>query len=206
MYDEDDLKLLLGGKHEEQEQGIETLCETYSKPLWSFLLKRFPGLRHEDVGEIVSDTFIAVWRRIEKGTFDLNQPFAKFVFTVAKNKAIDQLRKYKTQIGDTIDDDIGVVAERIQNTEAGYNWHSAVSYERAAAIQDTFIKFIRTLPDVQRQVAQVMADNFPDELGQDETTHEIYRRTGKRPTIASIKRARTEIRQKFKEYLTKNHI
>ena len=60
MHDEDELKLLLGGKPEEQEAGIQALIEQFSRPLWSFVLEKFPGLRHEDVGEIVNDAFEAV--------------------------------------------------------------------------------------------------------------------------------------------------
>jgi RNA polymerase sigma factor (sigma-70 family) len=206
MHDEDDLKLLLGGKPEEQEQGLEALYETYSKPLWSFVLRRFPGLTHEDVGEIVNDTFISTWQRIEDKSFDLNRPLRSFLFNVVRNKAIDRLRQYKARVDITIEADITEVADRIQGTEAGMQWRMASARDMILTIQHAFLIFLRTLPDVQRTVAQIMADKFPEEMGQEETANEILARTGKLPTVASIKRARAEIRRKFKEYLAKHHI
>ncbi|MBU0679710.1 MAG: sigma-70 family RNA polymerase sigma factor [Verrucomicrobia bacterium] len=206
MHDDDDLKLLLGGKPEEQEQGLEALYETYSKPLWSFILRRFPGLRHEDVGEIVSDTFVATWQRIEDRSFDLNRPLRSFLFNVAKNKAIDRLRQYKARVDITIEADITEVADRIQGTEVGIQWRMASTRDRALTIQHAFLTFLRTLPGMQRTVAQVMADTFPEEMGQEETANEILARTGELPTVAGIKRARAEIRRKFKEYLAKHQI
>jgi len=204
MDGEDEVKLLLCGTSQEQNQGVAMLYESYSKPLWSFILQKFPGLNHADVGEIVNDTFVVVWRGIEKGTLDINRPLRSFLFAVAQNKAIDVLRKYTSRIDRTVDDDIVDVADRIQGSEVGLQWRHAVTAGKVAAIQDAFRLFLRTLPDVQRNVAQVMADNFPDELGQEETANEIFRRMGEQTTVAGVKRARSEIRQKFKKFLEIN--
>ena len=47
----------------------------------------------EEAKDITQDTFVKVWRNLEK--FDTNRNFKTWVFTIAKRSAIDYLRKRK---------------------------------------------------------------------------------------------------------------
>lgn len=202
MIDEDEMKLLLIGSDSERARGVTLMHDHYAKPLWSYVLRKFPGLRN-DIGGIVDETLIAVWKMAENNTLELNGSLAQLLFKIARNKAVDILRANRRRFVQTTDEDLFEVADRLAETEVGAYWRKVAAAHEAKDIQQKFLFFIDSLPPVQRAVAEVMAENFPDELGQEETTNEIYKRTGERPTVASVKRARAVIREKFKDYVSK---
>ena len=54
---------------------------------------------------------------------------------------------------------------------------------------------------LQAEVAQVEADFYPDKPSREEICEEIYRRTGKRPTVVQVKSARAQIWQKLRSFV-----
>jgi len=73
-------------------KSLEVLIHSYLKPIYSFVY-RYAG-NSQDVEDITQETFIKVWRNLRK--FDQNKSFKTWIFSIAKNTAIDFLKKKKT--------------------------------------------------------------------------------------------------------------
>lgn len=75
---------------EDLEKEIETLVRDYGAALESFL--RGPRLRLPDhlVGDVVNDTLLVAWRKLQQGE-PLTSP-GGFLYRVARNAAIDKLK------------------------------------------------------------------------------------------------------------------
>ncbi len=72
-------------------KALEILIGRYLKPIYNFLY-RYTG----DVAEaedITQEAFVRAWKNIRK--FDRNKKFKTWIFGIAKNAAIDFLRKKK---------------------------------------------------------------------------------------------------------------
>src|ERR1700690_36710 len=89
--DELDLQARLGllGTPGERDEAIELLYARFSKPLMKYLADRFSDLNSDERASVVQDVFIAVHTKAVARTLDVDEPLTGFLFTVAKNKAID---------------------------------------------------------------------------------------------------------------------
>lgn len=198
--DEDEIKYALMGTDAERECAFKSLYDNYHERLVAFVESCLPGLPSDLAVDAVVETFRAIYRDILAGTFDYDGSLEALLFKIAKRKGIDALRKISRRtLGNA--DFFDAVGETTQGTEVSKQWQHHREVGAAADLAQAFRDFLVTLPLVQRQVAQVMADSFPDAAPEDEICEEIYRRTKKRPTVVQVKSAKREIRKKFKDYL-----
>lgn len=202
VLNEDEIKLGLLGDEVERDAAIALLYSQYHEELVGYLERKLPGLPSDLVANAMVDTFRALNDQVVAGTFDYDQPLTSFLFTVVWNKGVDELRKFsrralgKAEFFDT-------VGESLENTEIGRRWRQNVREGQSDELAQQFRDFLLTLPAVQRQVAQVMADNFPDKIPEEQICEEVFRRTNRRMTVVQVKSAKREIRRKFKETLDK---
>jgi len=73
------------------EKSLEILIKRYLKPIYSFVY-RYIG-NAQDAEDITQDTFIKAWRHLKR--FKPQKKFKTWIFTIAKNTAIDFLKKKK---------------------------------------------------------------------------------------------------------------
>ncbi|HBH46480.1 MAG: hypothetical protein A2445_03980 [Candidatus Jacksonbacteria bacterium RIFOXYC2_FULL_44_29] len=73
------------------EKSLELLIRSYLQPIYSFVY-RYLG-NATDVEDVTQEVFVRVWRNLKK--FDTNKPFKTWLFSIAKNAAIDWQRKKK---------------------------------------------------------------------------------------------------------------
>lgn len=73
------------------EKSLEVLVQRYLKPIYSFVY-RHTGSRQE-TEDITQDVFVRAWKNLKK--FDKGKSFKTWIFSIAKNAAIDFLRKKK---------------------------------------------------------------------------------------------------------------
>ena len=71
------------------EKIFELQIKKYLKPVYGFAL-RYVGNR-EDAEDVTQETFIKAWKNLKK--FDQQKSFKTWIFTIAKNTAIDLLKK-----------------------------------------------------------------------------------------------------------------
>ena len=74
-----------------KEGAFELLVKRYTRPLYSFVW-RLCGNK-ESSEDIVQDTFLKVWKNIQK--FDLDRNFRVWIYAIARNSTYDFLRKKK---------------------------------------------------------------------------------------------------------------
>lgn len=74
------------------EKSLEILFSRYTKSIYSFVYRYIGG--GAEVEDIAQRIFINVWRSLKK--FERNKSFKTWIFSIAKNAAIDFLKKKKT--------------------------------------------------------------------------------------------------------------
>jgi len=85
--DEQLIVLYLGG----DEQSLDFIVRRYLKPIYNFIY-RYAGNR-QDAEDIAQDVFLRAWKSLKK--FDRSKKFKTWIFSIARNAAIDWLRKKK---------------------------------------------------------------------------------------------------------------
>jgi len=70
---------------------IETIIKQHLKPVYSFVF-RF-SKNESEASDITQEVFIKIWKNLNK--FDPEKNFKAWIFTIARNTAIDHIRKNK---------------------------------------------------------------------------------------------------------------
>ena len=199
---EDEIRLGLLGDEAERDAALTSLYDQYSEQLVGYLERKLPGLPPDLAANAMVDTFRALNDEVVAATFDYDRPLTSFLFAVVWNKGVDELRRFTCRaLGNS--DFYDVVGESLQGTEMGREWAQDVQVGVADELAQEFRDFLFSLPPVQRQIAQVIADNFPNRIPEEQICEEVFRRTKKRMTVVQVKSAKREIRRKFKEILNK---
>lgn len=128
---------------------FEELVKRYQRRLVNFA-GRMVG---EDGQDVAQEAFLAVYKNI--GKVDVKRKFSTYLFEIAKNRAIDVLRKKKTvQLADEIvyeeeykDDYITRLVERLEERYRQvikmYYWDD-LSYEQIAVVLALPVNTVRT--------------------------------------------------------------
>jgi len=88
---EDNDKKLVNQYLEGDEKALEILISQYLKPIYGFVYRYVAN--RSDAEDITQETFVRMWRNLKK--FDRQKNFKTWIFTIAKNAAIDFFRKKK---------------------------------------------------------------------------------------------------------------
>ncbi len=72
-----------------EEKALEELVDRYLSPLYLFVV-RLTG-NTDEAQDIVQETFLKMWKKLH--TFSPEKSFKTWLFTIARNSAIDYLRK-----------------------------------------------------------------------------------------------------------------
>jgi len=73
------------------EKSLEVLFGRYLKSIYSFTYRYAGG--GQDAEDVTQEVFVKVWRQIKK--YDQSKSFKTWIFSIAKNTAIDFLKKKK---------------------------------------------------------------------------------------------------------------
>lgn len=73
------------------EKSLEILIKKYLKPIYSFIYRYLGNIA--DAEDLTQEIFFRVWKNLKK--FDQQKSFKTWVFSIAKNAAIDFLKKKK---------------------------------------------------------------------------------------------------------------
>ncbi|MFA5129029.1 MAG: sigma-70 family RNA polymerase sigma factor [Patescibacteria group bacterium] len=92
-------------------ESLEILVKKYLKPVYSFV--RY--LVGDDISaeDITQEVFVRAWKNLKK--FDIKKNFKTWIFSIAKNAAVDYLRKKKAVPFSAFDNDDGgnMIAETL---------------------------------------------------------------------------------------------
>ncbi len=96
------------------EHSLEALIHRHLRSVYNFVI-RFTG-NAVDVDDIVQDAFVKAWKSIKR--FDSDKSFRVWLFAIARNTAIDVLRKKKMPVvSDFETGDDFTLAEKISGDE-----------------------------------------------------------------------------------------
>jgi RNA polymerase sigma-70 factor (ECF subfamily) len=129
------------------QRSFEELYRRYKAPIFSFLLRQYAT--SETANELTQEVFLRVIR--SAGAFRHGSRFATWIFTIARNLAIDTTRKARYRKIDSLDENTGEkgpsLGERIPNS--GPEPDRAFTANR---LRQDIAAAIANLPDEQREV------------------------------------------------------
>ncbi len=114
------------------ERALETLIKRYMPRIFGYV-KNFTGDK-DIASDITQDTFVKAWKNLKH--FDTNKNFKTWVFTIAKNTALDWLKKKNPvlfskmeneQFADMIADDTPSILDTLFAAEASRNVRLALA-------------------------------------------------------------------------------
>lgn len=77
------------------EKSLEVLFGRYLKPIYSFTYRYVGG--GQDAEDVTQEAFVKAWRNLKK--FDQQKSFKTWIFSIAKNTALDFLKKSRSVSG-----------------------------------------------------------------------------------------------------------
>ncbi|WP_206812365.1 RNA polymerase sigma factor [Paradesulfitobacterium ferrireducens] len=132
MEDVDIIRQVLAGDHER----FAVLVKRYQEPLWQFLRRILPS--EQDVFDCAQEALIAAYRNLWR--YSDKYTFRSWLYTIARNKAMDSLRqRQRAQTGD-------ISEEIIVDTEPGPE-EVLLAREQKIRVQEALSR----LPDPYRQ-------------------------------------------------------
>lgn len=126
-------KLRLG-----DDAAFEILFHRYKKRVKGFVHKMLPSQICSD--NVVQDVFVKIW--LNRGKIDSTKCFSTFIFTVAKNIVLDELK--------------AAVNNKIVFTETGKLKEGAILYETSEQtdeeLESVLTKLVQKMPERRRQI------------------------------------------------------
>ena len=98
MEDTEIIRQVLAGHHEK----FAGLVERYQAPLIHFLRRTLSS--DEDVFDCAQDAFLAAYRNLSR--YSEEHPFRAWLYTIARNKALDLVRKRRREVPLTLDENL----------------------------------------------------------------------------------------------------
>lgn len=98
MEDAEIIRQVLAGHHEQ----YAYLVQRYQEPLIHFL-RRIIG-PEDDVFDCAQEAFLAAYRNLSR--YSEEHPFRAWLYAIARNKALDLLRKRSREVSTTLEDNI----------------------------------------------------------------------------------------------------
>lgn len=130
--------LMLGIAENRDRDAFQALFDYYAPRVKSFIMRS--GIPENTAEEVAQETLLTVWRKADKYNPALASA-STWIFTIARNKKIDRLRKDARPLPDANDPTFaGPAPDTPENTA----WHSINAEKIHAALA--------RLPDEQRQV------------------------------------------------------
>lgn len=159
MEDAEIIRQVLAGHHEK----FSVLVERYQTPLIHFL-RRTLGT-DEEVFDCAQDAFLAAYRNL--GRYSEEHPFRAWLYTIARNKALDLLRKRRREVPLSLDENLidhqpmpeevllakeqaSLLAEVLNGLPEHYRqalylrFHQELSYEEIALVLDVPVSRVKT--------------------------------------------------------------
>lgn len=204
LSEETDLQwqIALLGSPAERDAAMTEVFNVHKMPLMSFLMNKYSFLQEADALDAIQETFRTVWEQVCTGTFNPKGSLASLLFTIAKRRAVDIVRKRGREVRSSEEIASGI-GEKLAGTQVGEAWALAQKQSLIGEIQREFRSFVGTLPPRQKMVATVMADHLPDWLSDQEIVDEVFRRRRQRITALEVKGAKQALMKKFRAALEK---
>lgn len=206
--DVETIDILLIGNEEEVAEGIRLIDANFKEKIVEIIHKRALSANTDDLFDIYQEVLLGIYKNAREGKYDpgtKKKTLMAFIYRIASNKAIDWLRrKYAQKRKRDTDKDVLIdsVAEIIKDSSVYESWQNAHQNEERAIILETIRNLITRLKNRQRQVAEIIVENFPKLLSLLDIKKQILELYGEDVTTVAVKSARKEVYKKVKEALS----
>ena len=127
--------------NDQDRQSFSTVFKYFAPRLKSFLVKA--GSNETQAEEVIQEVMIAVWTK--SGTYDRNKSsVSTWIYTIARNKRIDKLRKDKRHFLSESDEGLEIPVQSTQENEIFSN-----------QVSTTLKKYIENLPKEQGRLLKL---------------------------------------------------
>jgi RNA polymerase sigma-70 factor (ECF subfamily) len=126
---------------------FEVLYQRYKAPIFTFLVRQYTS--NDNANEITQEVFIRVIRNAS--SFRHGSKFATWIFAIARNLAIDFLRKAKHRAHASLDQQIGGNGPTLGDRLPG-NSPNPDKASTQSTLRDDITRALSKLPDDQREV------------------------------------------------------
>jgi len=206
--DVETIDILLIGNKEEVTEGIRRIDANFKEKIVEIIHKRALSANPDDLFDIYQEVLLGIYKNAREGKYDpgtKKKTLMAFIYKIASNKAIDWLRRKYAQKRkrDTAQDIlIDSVAEIIKDSSVYESWQNAHQNEERAIILETIRNLVPRLKHRQRQVAEIIVENFLEPLSLLDIKKQLLERYGEDVTTVAVKSARQAVYNKVKEALS----
>ena len=190
--------LLIAGDEEEVRQGLRLAAETFQVPVHAFLKRKFCGITADERMDAWQETFRHLACAALARTLKVEGKLSSWLCTVAKCRFLDHLRARKRRPLSM--EDLGAP---LRDTRTGEAWARLAESERST-VERLVAEQIRDLPPQQQLVLSVYVNGLPETDDHEELRRQINTRAGTEVTMAAVKRALQEGREKMRAALARH--
>jgi hypothetical protein len=145
------------------DNGVRHLHSEYREHVFQHILRAARGhLNRQELLDVYQNTISGVIAKTRKPEFDPCGSL-RMVKAIARNQTVYFLRsERKYRINTDFDAILDKLAADTKDTDLGLRWRQAIDPVQAKELREVLLKFLPTLPEKQRVVAQCFVDNFED--------------------------------------------
>jgi len=198
------IDILLIGDEDEIAEGIRRIDANFREKIVGIIRKKALSANEHDLLDIYQNVMLSILECAKKGNYDPDAKKLKsFIYTIAYRRAVDWIRaKYRVTEEHNTDLVVESTKEIICGSKYNEHWQKAQSEEKRSSILETIRNSIPKLKHRQRQVAEIIVENFPKLLNLSDIKKQLLKRYGEDVTVVAVKRARQEVYNKLKEALS----
>ncbi|MDE7298280.1 MAG: sigma-70 family RNA polymerase sigma factor [Lachnospiraceae bacterium] len=129
----------------QDDAGMSALSERYEK-LLIYIIRGILGDRQDDVEECVNDTWLKIWRNVDRYDFE-KASLATWLKVIARNTALNRLRDVRRHEEQRADGELSEFADTVADARQNVE-NQIVRKEQAARLNEA----VRRLPDREREL------------------------------------------------------
>jgi RNA polymerase sigma factor (sigma-70 family) len=197
---DEEIRILLIGNENEQNQAIYLIDKYLRKAVFYEIRKSALSISPDDLLDVYQEVMLNMCQVAREKRFDSDKSLLPFVFTIARRRAYDRVRK-NTAKKENEEKLLNEISQSLQGTEVGEAWKVVAQKNDGQRMLKVIQQTIVSMPFRQRQVAEIIYERLPEKVGVQEIQNEIQQKTGEPVTAVSVKRAMQEVRKKIYKQL-----
>jgi len=200
------IEIYLIGDEKEIAEGIRLIHSHFRDKIVGIIRKKALSANEHDLRDIYQNVILSILECCRKGKYNPDaQKLESFVYTIAYRRAVDWIRE-KCGLQEEYNSDLLVDATQEIIAGSKYNeyWQKAQVEKKRSLVLETIRKLIPKLRHRQRQIAEVIIQDFPILYEISDIKKQLLKRYGEDVTTVGVKRARQEVINKIKESLERS--
>jgi DNA-directed RNA polymerase specialized sigma24 family protein len=193
------ISLLLQSDGQGVRRALALADEHFRRPVAAVVRKSFPELPSEDLVDVCREAFLELCQSALDGRVDAQKSVFPLLCTMALRRATD-LWRHRAVEHRALSEVLGPIARALRGTGTGRRWQALDATDRKEVMQ-----LIRTaiarLPPRQKLVMDAYVQGYPDTENMEALRQQVTGATGCEETVAAVKRALQEARQKVRAFL-----